>query len=164
MESRREELIKYCTEETGATTVWASFNLNLAVDILRDVAGRISSITGVISATAQAGVSALVYKEPYGVILAIAPWNAPFILGVRSIVYPLAAGNTAILKAPEFSPMCSHAIVSCFHDAGLPEGVLNLIAHKPSDAAAITKHLIEHPSVKKVNFTSSTIVRNDSAW
>jgi acyl-CoA reductase-like NAD-dependent aldehyde dehydrogenase len=158
MESRKEELMKYCIEETGATPAWASFNLNLAVDILRDVAGRISSIAGVIPTTAQDGVSALVYKEPYGVILAIAPWNAPFILGVRSIAYPLAAGNTAILKAPEFSPMCSHAIVSCFHDAGLPDGVLNLIAHKPSDAAAVTRHLIEHPSVKKVNFTGSTMV------
>ena len=158
MESRRDELIQYCIEETGAAGAWAEFNLNLTVDMLRDIAGRISSIVGTIPSTAQEGVSALVYKEPYGVILAIAPWNAPFILGVRSIAYPLAAGNTAILKAPEFSPLCSHAIVSCFHSAGLPEGVLNLIAHKPADAAAVTKHLIEHPSIKKVNFTGSTAV------
>lgn len=158
MTSRKEALAKICADETGAPPAWGEFNLNLAADILKDVAGRLSSIVGTIPSTAQEGVSALVYKEPYGVILAIAPWNAPFILGVRSIVYPLAAGNTAILKAPEFSPLCSHAIVSIFHDAGLPEGVLNLIAHQPSDAAAVTKHLIEHPSIKKVNFTGSTAV------
>lgn len=158
MASRKESLIKLCVDETGATPAWADFNVTLAVEILKDVAGRLSSIVGTIPTTSQEGVSALVYKEPYGVILAIAPWNAPFILGVRSIAYPLAAGNTAILKAPEFSPLCSHAIVSCFHDAGLPPGVLNLIAHKPSDAAAVTKHLIEHPSIKKVNFTGSTAV------
>jgi acyl-CoA reductase-like NAD-dependent aldehyde dehydrogenase len=158
MTSRKEALSKICADETGAPPGWGEFNLNLAVDILKDVAGRLSSIVGTIPATSQEGVSALVFKEPYGVILAIAPWNAPFILGVRSIAYPLAAGNTAILKAPEFSPLCSHAIVSCFHDAGLPEGVLNLIAHQPSDAAAVTKHLMEHPSVKKVNFTGSTAV------
>jgi acyl-CoA reductase-like NAD-dependent aldehyde dehydrogenase len=158
MASRKDALIKICADETGAAPGWAEFNINLALEILKDVAGRISSIVGTIPSTAQEGVSALVYKEPYGVILAIAPWNAPYILGMRSIAFPLAAGNTALLKAPEFSPLCSHAIVSCFHDAGLPEGVLNLIAHKPSDAAAVTKHLIEHPSIKKVNFTGSTAV------
>ena len=158
MDSRREELIKYSVEETGAAAEWAAFDTTLASDIIRDVAGRISSIAGSIPATAQENVSAFVFKEPYGVVLAIAPWNAAYILGVRSIAYPLAAGNTAILKAPEISPRCSHAIVSCFHEAGLPEGVLNLIAHQPSDAAAVTKHLIEHPSIRKVNFTGSTAV------
>ena len=158
MDSRRSEMEKYMVNETGAAPGWAAFNLGLASEILRDVAGRISSIQGSIPQTAQEGVSALVYKEPYGVILAIAPWNAPYILGVRSIIYPLAAGNTAILKAPEFSPMCSTAIVSALHDAGLPSGVLNLIAHQPSDAAAVTKYLIESPIIKKVNFTGSTVV------
>jgi acyl-CoA reductase-like NAD-dependent aldehyde dehydrogenase len=54
--------------------------------------------------------------------------------------------------------MSSYAIVSCFHDAGLPKGVLNLIAYNPSDAAAVTKHLISLPSIKKVTFTGSPIV------
>jgi acyl-CoA reductase-like NAD-dependent aldehyde dehydrogenase len=158
MDSRQEEFIKYTVEETGAVAGWAKFDTTLASDIIRDVAGRISSVAGSIPATAQENVSALVFKEPYGVILAIAPWNAAYILGVRSIAYPLAAGNTAVLKAPELSPKCSHAIVSCFHEAGLPEGVLSLIAHQPSDAAAVTKHLIGHPTIKKVNFTGSTMV------
>ena len=158
MDSRKELFIKACVEETGAEPGWGEFNHGLAVDMLKDIAGRLSSIAGTIPTTSQEGVSALVYKEPYGVILAIAPWNAPFILGLRSIAYPLAAGNTAILKAPELSPLCFTIIVSCFHDAGLPPGVLNLIAHQPSDAAAITKHLIEHPLIKKINFTGSTAV------
>ena len=158
MASRKEEMIKICADETGAAPAWAEFNLTLAVDILKDVAGRISSIVGTIPTTSQEGVSALVYKEPYGVILAIAPWNAPFILGARSFAYALAAGNTAILKAPEFSPLCSTAIVSCLHAAGLPPGVLNLIAHQPSDAAVVTAHLIQDTRIKKINFTGSTAV------
>jgi acyl-CoA reductase-like NAD-dependent aldehyde dehydrogenase len=158
MESRSSELERCVVEETGTSPGWAAFNVNLGAEILRDVAGRISSIQGTIPTNAEEGVSSLVYKEPLGVILAIAPWNAAFILGVRSVAYPLAAGNTAILKAPEFSPMCSHSIVKVFHDAGLPEGVLNLLAHKPSDAAAVTKHLIESPNLKKINFTGSTLV------
>ena len=158
LSSRQASLAKICADETGAPAAWGEFNLTLATDILKDVAGRISSIVGTIPTTSTEGASALVYKEPYGVILAIAPWNAPFILGLRSFAYAIAAGNTAILKAPEFSPLCSYSLVSIFHDAGLPEGVLNLIAHQPSDAAAVTKHLIEHPSIKKINFTGSTAV------
>lgn len=158
LDSKPDELKKHMVAETGASPAWAAFNLNLASELLRDIAGRISSIQGMIPQTATEGVSALIYKEPYGVILAIAPWNAPYILGVRAIAYPLAAGNTVILKAPEFSPMCSTSIVNALHEAGLPDGVLNLLAHQPSDAAAITKHLIESPIVKKINFTGSTLV------
>jgi len=158
MDSRREELTKYMADETGASAPWGAFNLNLASEILRDVAGRLSSISGSIPQTATEGVSALVLKEPYGVILAIAPWNAPYILGIRAIIYALAAGNTAILKAPEFSPMCSTGIVTSLQQAGLPPGVLNLLAHRPEDAASITKHLISSPIIKKVNFTGSTAV------
>jgi acyl-CoA reductase-like NAD-dependent aldehyde dehydrogenase len=158
MQERSEELQHFVVLETGAPFSWAAFDTSLGQEILRDVAGRISGISGSIPTVAQEGVEALVYKEPYGVILAIAPWNAAFILGIRSIAYALAAGNTAILKAPEFSPLCSHSIVKLFHDARLPEGVLNLLAHKPSDAPAVTKHLIASPIVKKVNFTGSTNV------
>jgi acyl-CoA reductase-like NAD-dependent aldehyde dehydrogenase len=158
LDSRRDELKKNMVAETGAAEAWAAFDTSLASEILRDVAGRISSIAGSIPATSRPGVSALVYKEPYGVILAIAPWNAPHILGIRSVAFPLAAGNTVILKAPEFSPVTSTGFVKALHDAGLPEGVLNLIAHQPSDAAAITSHLISHPAIKKVNFTGSTNV------
>jgi acyl-CoA reductase-like NAD-dependent aldehyde dehydrogenase len=158
MDSRREELTKYMIDETGATALWGAFNLNLASEILRDVAGRVTSVSGAIPQTATEGLSALVLKEPYGVILAIAPWNAPYILGVRGFIYALAAGNTAILKAPEFSPMCSTGIVTCLHQAGLPPGVLNLLAHRTEDAASVTAHLISSPIIKKVNFTGSTAV------
>jgi acyl-CoA reductase-like NAD-dependent aldehyde dehydrogenase len=84
--------------------------------------------------------------------------NAAYILGFRSVAYAIAAGNTTVLKASELSPRCSWAIGDVFREAGLPDGVLNVIAHKPSDAAAVTKALIEHPSVKKLNFTGSTMV------
>lgn len=158
LNDRSEEFSSAIVDETGAAPAWAGFNLMLAREIILDVAGRTSSITGTIPTTSAEGTSALVYSEPYGTILAIAPWNAPYILGVRSIIYPLAAGNTVILKAPEFSPLCSTHIVRALIDAGLPAGVLNLIAHKPSDAAAVTRHLIESPIIKKINFTGSTAV------
>lgn len=84
--------------------------------------------------------------------------NAPYILGFRSVVYAIAAGNTCILKGPEFSPRCAWAIGDIFRQAGLPAGVLNVISHSTQNAAAVTKALIEDPRVKKVNFTGSTAV------
>ncbi len=158
MDARQALLTKYAVEATGATESWIGANLALAAEITRDVAGRISGIVGSIPTAAEEGTSALIYQEPYGTVLAIAPWNAPYVLGVRAVVYPLAAGNTVILKAPELSPMCSLGIVQIFHEAGLPEGVLNLIAHAPEDAASVTRHLIESPYIKKINFTGSTAV------
>lgn len=72
--SRADELTKYMVDETGSDAGWAAFNVNLATDMLVDVAGRVSSIKGDFPTTSDPGTSAIVYKEPYGVILAIAPW------------------------------------------------------------------------------------------
>lgn len=77
-------------------------------------------------------------------------------LGTRSVIFPIAAGNTAILKASELSPRVMWAICSVFHEAGLPAGVLNMIVHEPSAAAEITANLIADPAVRKINFTGST--------
>lgn len=156
---RAQEAGKYMEDETGATPAFSSgFNVPLTVEMFKDVAGRISSISGTIPTCAQDGTSALVVKEPYGVILGIAPWNAPYILGVRAVLYALAAGNTCILKGSELSPRCFWAIGSVLTEAGLPAGVLNVLYHRPEDAAQITTALIEHPAVKKINFTGSTTV------
>ena len=84
--------------------------------------------------------------------------NAPLILGIRAIAYAIAAGNTVILKVSEFSPRTFWGIGAAFTEAGLPKGVLNIISHRPQDAAAVTTALIEHPAVKKINFTGSTAV------
>lgn len=84
--------------------------------------------------------------------------NAPYILGFRSVAYALAVGNTCILKGSETSPRCHLAIGSVFKEAGLPDGVLNIIFHRPQDAAEITAALIEHTAIRKINFTGSTAV------
>lgn len=73
-------------------------------------------------------------------------------------MFAIAAGNTVILKASETSPRSFWAIGDCFREAGLPDGVLNVIAHKTSEAHSVTKALIEDPRVKKINFTGSTHV------
>lgn len=74
MDKRKDELSQYLMQETAGSPQWADFNLMVAADMLRDVAGRISALCGAIPQTAEAGTSALVVKEPFGVVLAIAPW------------------------------------------------------------------------------------------
>lgn len=155
-ESRRVELGQYMMQETGASRQWADFNIGVAKDMLLDIGGRIVSLEGTIPTAADPNVGAMVTKEPFGVVLAIAPWNAPYILGIRSVLFPIAAGNTAILKGSEACPRTMWGLCSILHEAGLPAGVLNMIVHEPHNAPAITRALIADPNIKKINFTGST--------
>ncbi|CAG8926098.1 unnamed protein product [Penicillium salamii] len=158
MSSRKEELIQYQREETGAGRPFTEHTFNMGVNFIKDFAGRIPTIEGVVPNINREGEGAIVYKEPYGVILSIAPWNAPFILGVRAVALPLAAGNTVVFKGSELSPKCFWALGDIFRQAGLPAGCLNVIFNQTADAPAVTNALIVHPSVRKVNFTGSTMV------
>lgn len=173
---RKSELAQYQAQETGADPHFVEWILNLTVDNLKEVAGKCSAVAGSVVFSTFEGRDALYLKEPYGVILGIAPWcvylksqiryidmadrnrNAPFPLGCRAFSYALAAGNTCILKGAELSPRCYYAIVDIFRQAGLPDGCINLIFHRPQDAAEITNTMIAHPLVKKINFTGSTAV------
>lgn len=84
--------------------------------------------------------------------------NAPYLLGIRAILWPLAAGNTVVFKASESSPRSHWALADVLLEAGLPAGALNLIFHSPQDAAEISNTLIQHPAIRKINFTGSTHV------
>ena len=157
--SRAGEIAKYMDDETGSQQGFSKgLNLPTSIEMLRDVAGRIATVTGSIPTCGEEGKSALLYKEPYGVVFGIAAWNAPFILGFRAVSYALAAGNTIVLKGSELSPRCFWVIGQVFKIAGLPDGCLNVITHHPEDAAAVTTAIIEHPAVRKINFTGSTAV------
>ncbi|KAI1879925.1 hypothetical protein JX265_001546 [Neoarthrinium moseri] len=157
-EKRRPELASYMIDSVAAAQGWADFNISVTADLVKDVAGRISSIAGSVPTLADPSVSAMVVKEPYGVVLAIAPWNAPYILGTRSVLFPIAAGNTVVFKGSELSPKVFWAITDIFKEAGLPDGVLNFISTDPPHAAAVTETLVSHPHIKKINFTGSTAV------
>src|SRR3989442_972487 len=88
---------------------------------------------------------------------AIEPWNAALILSARSIAAPLAVGNTVVLKPSELSPIVGGLIWGeIFTEAGLPAGVLNIVTHAPGEAAPIGDELVEHPAVRRINFTGST--------
>ncbi|KAF1846165.1 aldehyde dehydrogenase [Cucurbitaria berberidis CBS 394.84] len=159
IDARTAELTEIMNSETGSVSAFSEgFIVPKTADMLRDVAGRLGTVMGHVPTCEEEGQSALIVKEPYGVVLGIAPWNAPYLLGMRAILYPLAAGNTCILKGSELSPRIWWAIGNILTQAGLPAGALNVLFHRPEDAAPITAALIEHPAIKKINFTGSTSV------
>jgi benzaldehyde dehydrogenase (NAD) len=144
--------------EIGATEGWARFNLMLAVGMVREAAALTTQIGGEVIPSDKPGCIAMALREPVGVMLGIAPWNAPIILGVRAIAVPLACGNTVVLKASEQCPRTHSLIVEAFAEAGLPEGAVGIVTNAPADAGEIVGALIDHKQVKRINFTGSTHV------
>ncbi len=144
--------------ETGAMANWYGFNVRLAADMLREAASMTTQITGDVIPSNVPGNFAMALRQPCGVVLGIAPWNAPVILATRAIAMPLACGNTVVLKASELSPAVHRLIGQVLQDAGLGDGVVNVISNAPADAPAIVERLIANPAVRRVNFTGSTHV------
>ncbi len=158
LESKADAFVEAMMAEIGATKGWALFNLGLAASIVREAAALTTQISGEVIPSDKPGCLSMALREPVGVILGIAPWNAPIILGVRSIAVPLACGNAVILKASENCPRTHEIIVEAFAEAGFPEGVVNVVTNAPADAAEVVGALIDAPAVKRINFTGSTAV------
>jgi acyl-CoA reductase-like NAD-dependent aldehyde dehydrogenase len=158
MESKGEEFGRRVLVETGSTAMWGGFNAHLAANMLREAGSMTTQITGDIIPSDVPGSFAMGIRQPAGVVLGIAPWNAPVILGTRAIAMPLACGNTVILKASELCPAIHHLIGECLRDAGAPDGVVNVITNAPEDAPEIVETLIAHPAIRRINFTGSTRV------
>ena len=158
LESRGDQFVEAMMGEIGATKGWALFNLMFAASMVREAAAITTQISGEVIPSDKPGCLAMALREPVGVILGIAPWNAPIILGVRAIAVPLACGNSVILKASETCPRTHALIVEAFAEAGFPDGVVNLVTNAPADAADVVGALIDAPEVRRVNFTGSTAV------
>jgi acyl-CoA reductase-like NAD-dependent aldehyde dehydrogenase len=158
MAAKTPEFIARMAAEIGATAGWAGFNVHLAAGMLREAAAMTTQIGGEVIPSDKPGCIAMAVRQPVGVILGIAPWNAPVILGTRALAMPLACGNTVVLKASELCPGTHRLIAECLLEAGLPAGVVNVVTNAPEDAAAVVEALIAHPAVRRINFTGSTRV------
>jgi acyl-CoA reductase-like NAD-dependent aldehyde dehydrogenase len=156
---RSEEIAHTMTAECGATFGWGMFNCSLAAGMLRHAAGLAGDVDAELEIESHVpGLNAKAVRQPVGVVVGIAPWNAPVILATRAVATPLAFGNTVVLKASEECPRTQAAVAKAINDAGVPAGVINLITNQPADAAAVVEALIAHPAVKRINFTGSTRV------
>ncbi len=156
LEKRGDVIMDVMTAETGANAMWSRMNVDLGAKMLRDAAALTTAVAGEIVPSDTPGVITFLMRQPAGVVLGIAPWNAPVILAVRAMAMPLACGNTMVLKSSEICPCVHRLLGEVMRDAELGEGVVNVISNAPADATRIVDALIGHPAVRRVNFTGST--------
>ncbi|WP_028208672.1 aldehyde dehydrogenase [Paraburkholderia nodosa] len=158
LEAKAEAFAAAMAAETGASGIWAGFNVHLAAAGLIEAAALTTQIGGELIPSDVPGSLAMGVRQPAGVVLGLAPWNAPVILAVRAIALPLACGNTVVLKGSEICPATHGLIVAAMQEAGLPRGTVNFVTNAPADAAHVVEAMIAHPKVRRVNFTGSTRV------
>ena len=157
LQSKADDFAAAVVTETGSPAHWSHFNVALAADMIREAASMTTQITGEVIPSNRPGSMAFAIRQPVGVCLAIAPWNAPIILGVRSVAMPLACGNTVVFKSSERCPRTHALIVEAFREAGLPKGTINLVSQRagrrrPGGRGA------DRPSrrSRRINFTGAT--------
>ena len=153
---RADVFVERMVAETATSPAWAHFNVKGGIGALREAAALTTQVGGETIPSDQPGCFTMTVRVPAGVVLGIAPWNAPLLLGLRALIMPLACGNTVVMKASEVCPDSHRLIGQLLEDAGFPEGVVNVIAHDPAIAPQMVEALVAHPAVRRVNFTGST--------
>ncbi|AOL22956.1 succinate-semialdehyde dehydrogenase / glutarate-semialdehyde dehydrogenase [Erythrobacter litoralis] len=156
LRERAETIARVVTLEMGKPHAQALGETTGAADLIDFLAEEAKRQGGrIVPARSHAILEQRVTQEPVGPAVLLTPWNFPINLPAKKIGGALAAGCSAILKPAETTPASAQMLVECFVDAGLPDGVLNLVH---GDPAMISEHLIASPVTRKVSFTGSTAV------
>lgn len=152
---RHAHIAACMTLDQGKPLAEATMEAKSAADHIEWYAEEGRRAYGRIVPSRNPAVRQLVIREPVGPVAAFTPWNFPINQAVRKIAGALAAGCSIIIKAPEEAPGSVIELVRCFHDGGVPNGVLNLVFGEPAE---VSDYLIRSPIVRKVSFTGSTVV------
>jgi len=153
LDARHEELAVLEARNAGKPIGDARGEMRMVVDTFRYYAGAPERLLG--DTIPVAGGVAMTFREPLGVVGLIVPWNFPLVIASWKLGPALAAGNTVVLKPAELTPLTALELERIALEAGLPEGVLNVVAGPGSTCG---RRLVEHPDVAKVAFTGSTEV------
>jgi succinate-semialdehyde dehydrogenase/glutarate-semialdehyde dehydrogenase len=156
LRERAPAIASVITAEMGKPRAQALGEITGSADVI-DFLGEEAKRRGgrLIPTRSNQLIAQMVTHEPIGPAVLLTPWNFPVNLPAKKIAGALAAGCTAILKPAENTPASAQLLVECFIDAGLPEGVLNLVH---GDPGPIAEHLITSPVTRKVSFTGSTAI------
>jgi succinate-semialdehyde dehydrogenase / glutarate-semialdehyde dehydrogenase len=156
MRERAVEIAELLTTEQGKPVAEAKGEAMAAADIIEWFAEEGFRVYGrLVPHRSNIAVRQMVVKDPVGPVAAFTPWNFPINQVVRKIGAGLASGCSMIVKAPEETPASPAALIRAFQDAGIPEGVLQLVYGTPSE---ISEYLIASPVIRKITFTGSTPV------
>ena len=155
MRARVDDIARVLTLEQGKPLMESKVEILAGADITDWFADEGRRAYGRIIPARADGVRNMVIMEPVGPVAGFSPWNFPVTQAVRKIAAALAAGCSIIVKCPEETPGSPLGIIRCFHDAGVPDGVLNLVYGVPAE---ISEYLIPSPIIRKVSFTGSVPV------
>ncbi len=153
LEDNREYLAQLESKNTGKPLGDARGEMGMVVETFNYYAGAPERLLG-DTIPVPGGVN-LTFREPLGVVALIVPWNFPLVIASWKMAPALAAGNTLVLKPAELTPLTALAFEKIALDAGIPEGVINVVA---GSGSVVGGRLTEHPDVAKVAFTGSTAV------
>lgn len=147
-----QAFIETLVDETGSTLAKARGEVNKCVDFLCAAAGEVRRVEGT-TGPQQTGKWSLNFRLPVGVVAAITPWNVPLVLSLKKVALALATGNAVLLKPSSYSPVTGLMVGKLFHQAGVPEGVVNVITGPGNELGDI---LTSHPAIKAISFTGET--------
>lgn len=150
--SRQEELAEVISLEHGKVPSDAAGEIARGLENVEFCAGLLHHMKGEFLEQAASGINVHQTRQPVGVVACITPFNFPAMVPLWMVTAAIAAGNTVILKPSERDPSSANWIVKAFHEAGLPDGVLNVV-HGDKDTV---EAIIDAPAVKAVSFVGST--------
>ena len=153
VEEHHEELSRIESRNAGKPIFGARGEIGMVAQVFHFYAGAVDKHHG--ETIPVAGGVDMTFREPLGVVGLIVPWNFPLNISSWKLGPALACGNTVVLKPAELTPLSALRLAELALEAGIPEGVLNVVAGKGS---VVGQRLIEHPDVAKIGFTGSTEV------
>jgi len=153
VEEHHEELARIESQNVGKPITGARGEIGMVADVFHFYAGAIDKRHG--ETIPVAGGVDMTFREPLGVVGLIVPWNFPLNIASWKLGPALACGNTTVLKPAELTPLSALRLGELALEAGIPEGVINVLAGKGS---VVGRRLVEHPDVAKIGFTGSTEV------
>ena len=152
IERNAERLVRQQIFENGKLIAEMRPGMGAVAGDCRFFAGLAETHGGATVPASRPGFTTFTLREPIGVVAAITPWNTPLGLLAWKLFPALAAGNTVVIKPSEVTPTSTLLLAELFRDAGIPDGVVNVVTGGPTAGAA----LVAHPRVAKIAFTGST--------
>ena len=153
VEEHGEELARIESQNVGKPIAGARGEIGMVAEVFHFYAGAVDKHHG--ETIPVAGGVDLTFREPLGVVGLIVPWNFPLNISSWKLGPALACGNTVVLKPAELTPLSALRLAELVLEAGIPEGVVNVVAGKGS---IVGQRMVEHPDVAKIGFTGSTEV------
>ncbi|MDG2206016.1 MAG: NAD-dependent succinate-semialdehyde dehydrogenase [Alphaproteobacteria bacterium] len=155
LRERKDDIAWLMTRDQGKPLAQSAMEIAVGADTIDWFAEEARRTYGQVIPARAPGVTQMTMKLPVGVVAAFTPWNFPVNQIVRKLSAALATGCSIIVKAPEETPASPAELIRVFQDAGVPDGVVNLVYGIPAE---ISEYLIPHPTVRKISFTGSTPV------